>query len=203
MSFWTVFGRKREADFFDLLLNHAEKVLSGCQALTKFLESKGEGAEVGRFEQEADDIRRVLIDELNQTFITPMDREDIFALSRAIDDVVDHAKNTVKEMEIFGVDSNNHLREMAGLLESGAEELASALRHLKKNPNVAVTYVLRAKRIENRMNDSYLAALKELFSGEDIRVMLSLREIYRHFNRSADRVDEAANIISNIIVKTS
>ena len=180
-----------------------KKFSAAAAALTKFLESKGEGAEVGRFEQEADDIRRVLIDELNQTFITPMDREDIFALSRAIDDVVDHAKNTVKEMEIFGVDSNNHLREMAGLLESGAEELASALRHLRKNPNVAVTYVLRAKRIENRMNDSYLAALKELFSGEDIRVMLSLREIYRHFNRSADRVDEAANIISNIIVKTS
>ena len=203
MSFWTLFGRKREADFFDLLLDHAEKVLSGCRALTKFLESNGEGAEVGRFEQEADDVRRVLIDELNQTFITPMDREDIFALSRAVDDVVDHAKNTVTEMEIFGVDSNNHLREMAELLESGAEQLVSALRHLKKNPNVAVQYVLRAKRIENRMNDSYLAALKELFSGEDLRVMFSLREIYRHFNRSADRVDEAANIINNIIVKTS
>ena len=203
MPFWKLFGRKPQADFFDLLLKHAEKVLGGCRALTKFLESQGEGAEVDRFEQEADDIRRVLIDELNQTFITPMDREDIFALSRAIDDVVDHAKNTVTEMKIFGVDSNNHLREMAELLENGAEQLVSALRHLNKNPNVAVTYVLRAKRIENRMNDSYLAALKELFSGEDLKVMFSLREIYRHFNRSADRVDEAANIISNIIVKTS
>jgi uncharacterized protein len=203
MAFWKVFGRKQTADFYDLLLDQAEKVLSGCQALTKFLENKGEGEEVSRFEQEADDIRRVLIDELNQTFITPIDREDIFALSRAIDDVVDHAKNTVKEMKIFGMDTNNHLCDMSELLESGAQELVSAMRHLKKNPNVAVTYVLRAKRIENRMNDSYLAALNDLFSGKDLRVILSLREIYRHFNRSADRVDDAANIISNIIVKTS
>jgi hypothetical protein len=152
-------------------------------------------------EREADDIRRILIDELHQTFITPIDREDIFALSRAIDDVIDHAKNTVKEMEIFEVESNEHLCQMAELLQKGAEQLVGAMRHLKKNPNVAVEYAVRAKRIENRMNDSYLAALKQLFSGHDPRVMFSLREIYRHFNRSADRVDEAANIISNVVVK--
>ncbi len=75
------------------------------------------------------------------------------------------------------------------------------MRHLKNNPNVAAEYALRAKRIENRMNDTYLAALHDLFSGGDLRIMFSLREIYRHFNRSADRVDEAANIISNIVVK--
>jgi uncharacterized protein Yka (UPF0111/DUF47 family) len=51
------------------------------------------------------------------------------------------------------------------------------------------------------MNDAFLAALKQLFSGGNPRLMFMLREIYRHFNRSADRVDEAANIISNIVVK--
>ncbi len=151
MAFWKVFGHKQTADFYDLLLNQAEKVLGGCQALTKFLEDKGEGEEVSRFEQEADDIRRVLIDELNKTFITPIDREDIFALSRAIDDVVDHAKNTVKEMKIFGIDTNNHLSDMSELLERGAEELVSAMRHLKKNPNVAVAYVSKGQK--NRKSD--------------------------------------------------
>jgi uncharacterized protein Yka (UPF0111/DUF47 family) len=201
MLFRNIFGRQRKADFFDLLLDQAEKTFNGCQALATFLEGKGEAGVVGRFEQEADDIRRVLIDELNQTFITPIDREDIFALSRAIDDVLDHAKNTVKEMEVFGVKSNKHLCDMAELLQKGAEQLVASMRHLKKNPNVAVEYALRAKRIENRMNDCYLGALNDLFSGNDTRLMFSLREIYRHFNRSADRVDEAANIISNIVVK--
>lgn len=201
MTVWRIFGRKSKVDFFELLLIQAEKTHKGCQALTQFLEGHGDPETVDRMESEADDIRRILIDELNKTFITPIDREDIFALSRVIDDVVDHAKNTVKEMSVFEVQSNDNLREMAALLEKGAEQLVASMRHLSKNPNVAVEYALRAKRIENRMNDKFLQALNELFSGSDTRLMLSLREIYRHFNRSADRVDEAANIISNIVVK--
>jgi len=202
MSLKTIFGAKREVDFFDLLLAQAEKTLSGCQSLLKCLEGECDPIEVDRLEKEADDIRRILIDELNQTFITPMEREDIFALSRAIDDVIDHARNTVKEMGIFEVESNEHLCQMAELLQKGAEQLVGSLRHLKKNPNVAVEYAVRAKRVENEMNDLYLFALKQLFSGSEQRLMFIFREIYRHFNRSADRVDEAANIISSIVVKS-
>jgi len=202
MSVWHLFGSTGDVDFFELLIAQAEKTLSGCQALTKFLEKEGDAEELDHLEKEADDIRRILIDELNKTFITPIDREDIFALSRAIDDVIDHARNTAKEMEVFEVESNEHLCQMAELLQQGSEQLVAAMRHLKKNPNVAVEYAVRAKRIENKMNDLYLLALKQLFSGPDFRLVFIFREIYRHFNRSADRVDEAANIISNIIMKT-
>jgi uncharacterized protein Yka (UPF0111/DUF47 family) len=201
MSLERILGTKREVDFFDVLLAQADKTLSGCQSLLRFLEDEGNPEELDRLEKEADDIRRILIDELNQTFITPIDREDIFDLSRAIDDVIDHARNTAKEMEIFEVKSNEHLCQMAELLQKGAEQLVSSMRHLKKNPNVAVEYAVKAKRVENKMNDAYLHALKQLFSGSDPRLMFMYREIYRHFNRSADRVDEAANIISNIVVK--
>lgn len=201
MSVQDIFRRKKEIDFYDLLISQAQKTFEGCEALIGYLAHESDGEEIRKLEQEADDIRRVLIDELNKTFITPIDREDIFALSRAIDDVIDHARNTVKEMEVFGVEANPHLEEMAKLLQRGAEQLVAAMKHLRKNPNVAVEYAIRAKRVENKMNDLFLAALKELFSGEDPRKMFMYREIYRHFNRSADRVDEAANVISNIVVK--
>jgi len=201
VTFWRIFSQRDKVDFFGLLLRQADKTMAGCDALVKFLKGQVGAEEVRRWEQEADDVRRVLIDELNQTFITPIDREDIFALSRAIDDVLDHAKNTVDEMEVFEVDSNDHLCDMAVLLREGAEQLAAAMRHLKNNPNVASDYAVRAKRVENGMNERYLAALKDLFAGENMRLMFSLREIYRHLNRSADRVDEAANIIGDIVVK--
>lgn len=201
MSLWDFLKRKKEVDFYDLLLQQASKTLEGCEALLRYLQGEAGGEDIRRLEQEADDIRRVLIDELNKTFITPIDREDIFALSGAIDDVIDHARNTVKEMEVFEIQSNPFLLEMAKLLQRGAEQLVAAIKHLKKNPNVAVEYAVRAKRVENKMNDLFLTALKELFGGNEIRLMFCYREIYRHFNRSADRVDEAANIISNIVVK--
>jgi uncharacterized protein Yka (UPF0111/DUF47 family) len=201
MSFWKIFAPKRRVDFFELLREQAEATLKGCRELTVYLDGQEDPEVINRIEQEADDIRRILIDELNQTFITPIDREDIFALSRAIDDVCDHARNTVKEMEAFDVESNEYLLRMAELLQKGAERLVSAMRHLKKNPNVAVEYAVRAKRIENEMNDIFIDALTQLFSAGDTRSMFKYREIYRHFNRSADRVDDAANIISNIVVK--
>lgn len=104
-------------------------------------------------------------------------------------------------MDVFEIESNEFLCQMAELLEKGAEQLVMAIKHLGKNPNVAVEYAVRAKRVENKMNDTFLAALKQLFSGHDVRLMFAYREIYRHFNRSADRVDEAANIISDIVMK--
>ncbi|MBM4326061.1 MAG: DUF47 family protein [Deltaproteobacteria bacterium] len=201
MSFWKIFGPKRGVDFFELLRDQAEATLKGCRELTVYLDGQEDPEVIDRIEQEADDIRRIIIDELNQTFITPIDREDIFALSRAIDDVCDHARNTVKEMEAFDVESDEYLIRMAELLQKGSGHLVSAIRHLKKNPNVAVEYAVRAKRIENKMNDIFINALAQLFSAGDVKSMLKYREIYRHFNRSADRVDDAANIISNIVVK--
>ncbi len=201
MSLWKIFGSNEKTDFYRLLLSQAEKTLEGCNELQSFLNGMSEPEDLARIEREADDIRRVLIDELNQTFITPLDREDIFALSRAVDDVVDHAYNTVREMKAFEVESNDHLRRMAALMVKGAEQLVTAMRHLEKNPNVAVQYAVRAKRVENEMNDLFLSALKELFLEPNPRTIIKYREIYRHFNRSADRVDDAANIVTNIVVK--
>lgn len=201
MSIWRIFAPRRGADFFGLLHDQGKRTLETCEALVRYLDGKADPEDVKRLEQEADDVRRVLIDELNQTFITPMDREDIFALSRNVDDVADYAKNTVREMQAFEVGPNDHLRDLAGLLLDGARLLESALSHLKDNPGVANDYVVKAKRTENKMNRRYLVALQDLFKGDDVRTMFSLREIYRHLNRGGDRVDAAADVIADVLVK--
>lgn len=74
-----------------------------------------------RFEKEADEVRRILIDELNQTFVTPIDREDIFALSRAIDDILDYAYSTVDEMVVLQVKLNSFLQQMVLLFRDAVE----------------------------------------------------------------------------------
>ena len=83
--------------------------------------------EVRRLEGEADDLRRDLINEINRSFVTPIDREDLFALSRTIDDVLDYGYTTVDEMIILGLKPNPYLQSMVSILREGAEELHQAV----------------------------------------------------------------------------
>ena len=96
---------KEKNRFYELLLRQTAKTLEGLGALAGYLDECGLNCVrlVKKFETEADDLRVRLIEELDKTFVTPIDREDIFDLSRAIDDVMDYANSTVLEMEAFEV----------------------------------------------------------------------------------------------------
>src|SRR3990172_11078268 len=93
--------KKREEVFHKLIQEQASIAYDGVSLLVKYLETGAPeiAEQLALKEKEADETRRILIDELNKTFVTPFDREDIFALSRSIDDVIDYADSTVSEME--------------------------------------------------------------------------------------------------------
>jgi uncharacterized protein len=201
------FFKPRQDKFLDLLIQQAEQTLVGMNALEAYMKKRSDkyATAVRQAEKEGDELRRILIDLLNHTFVTPLDREDIFALSRAIDDIVDYADTTVEEMQILDVDPNEYLRRLVSLLQDAAEEIHLAMLRLKENPGVAAEHATRAKALENRVERVYREAVADLFSGpEDIHhvmEMLKLRELYRHLSNCADRGDEAANIIHDIVVK--
>jgi uncharacterized protein Yka (UPF0111/DUF47 family) len=170
------FLKPRQDKFLQLLIQQAEITLEGMDALESYMKKRSDkhASSVVQAEKDADEVRRILIDNLNRTFVTPIDREDIFALSRAIDDVMDYAY---------------HL----------------AMMRLKENPGVATEHASRAKALENRVERVYREAVADLFSGPDdvhhVMEMLKLRELYRHLSNCADRGDEAANVIHDIVVK--
>jgi uncharacterized protein Yka (UPF0111/DUF47 family) len=199
--------RSRDSDFLKLLGEQAQKTREGLQALEAFMKNHddADARRVEQTEKEADELRRVLIDELNRTFITPIDREDLFALSRTVDDVLDYAFSTLDEMVIFEVKPNLHLQQMTSILREAAEELYLGVVQLKDHPQVALDHAVRAKSLENRAESMYRAALADLFKStktvDDVLNILKYREIYRHLSNAADRGDEAANILSDIVVK--
>jgi predicted phosphate transport protein (TIGR00153 family) len=201
------FFRPKKDKFVQLLIQQAEITLEGMDALEVFMKTGSDDAasRVVRAEKAADEVRRILIDELHRTFVTPIDREDLFALSRAVDDVMDYGYSTVEEMQILGVAPNDFLRRMVSLLKDAAGEIHLAMLRLKGNPGVASEHASRAKALENRVERVYREAIADLFSGpEDIGMvmkLLKLREIYRHLSNCADRGDEAANVIHDIVVK--
>jgi hypothetical protein len=199
--------KKRKNTFVTRIHDQAKLTLEGLDALTVYLASQDPAASalLTAKEKEADETRRLLIDDLNKTFVTPFDREDIFALSRTIDDVLDYAYSTVSELEILKVAPTPFMQNMAALLRDAAHELSMAVDTIELHPAVANDHAQRAKALENRVEGVYREALADLFSGaEDIPhviKMLKLREVYRHLSNAADRGDEAANVIADIVVK--
>ncbi len=193
--------------FIDHLNRQAEIVTKGLKYLVEYMANPtaDNAAAVKRAEEEADEERRLLIDELNRTFVTPIDREDLHNLSRCIDDLLDYANSTVEEMVTLRVAPNEHFQHMSTLMFDAANEIHLAMQRLESHPNVATEHARRAKGVENRMEHEYHRAIAELFEGpanpESIICMLKKREIYRHLSNAADRADEAANVISNIVVK--
>jgi uncharacterized protein len=199
---------KRKEDIFQKLIEEQASIAyEALRLLVKYLETLDPevAEELSIKEKEADEVRRILIDELNRTFVTPFDREDIFALSRSIDDVVDYADTTVMEMVILNVKSTPYMLRIASLLKDAAYEIWHAVQRLPRHPSVAIDHAQRAKALENRVEAVYREAIADLFRGpEDLHhvvEMLKMREVYRHLSNAADRGDEAANSIADIVVK--
>ena len=207
MNWLSNFFKPRQDNFVRLLIEQSEWTVRGLEALLTYMRNVDENSAntVRQCEKEADEVRRILIDELNRTFVTPLDREDIFALSRAIDDILDYGYSTLDEMMVLHVTPNTYLQRMASLIRDAANEVHLAMLRLKEHPGVAADHTQRAKALENRVESVYREAIAALFEGpadpEHIVEMLKLREIYRHLSNAADRGDEVANIISDVVVK--
>jgi hypothetical protein len=203
-----LFSRARKKNrFLELLIKQAEFSVQGLDALRRYLREPDPKLveELNRAEKEGDEVRRILVDELNKTFVTPFDREDIYALSLNIDDILDYANTTMDEIKLFEVEGNTYIERIVSLLADAALEIYRAVQQLQDHPNVASDHAVRAKALENRVEHVYREALADLFkTPKDIDGMmqiLKLREIYRHLSNAADQGDEAADVIGDIVVK--
>jgi predicted phosphate transport protein (TIGR00153 family) len=201
--------KKRRNVFIGHIHDQASLTLEGMDLLTAYLNKpdKKLADKLTAKEKEADEVRRILIDELNRTFITPFDREDIFALSRAIDDVMDYAYSTMVEIEIFKVKPTDYMVQICTLLRDASFEIFQATECLQDHPGVSAEHAQRAKKLENKVETIYREALADMFHHADsvksVVKAMKLREVYRHLSNAADRGDEAANVLADIIVKTT
>jgi len=203
-----LFKRKKKPNrFVELLVHQAEYTVQGMEVLKQYMKEPDDALaeRLSQIESEADEVRRILIDELNQTFVTPFDREDIFSLSLTIDDILDYAESTVDELVMLKVAPNPYLERMITLLTDAAMEIYRGMLRIEDHPNVANDHAVRAKALENRVESVYREALADLFKDpkdlNDVMEILKLREIYRHLSNAADRGDQAANAIGDIVVK--
>lgn len=193
----------KEVDFYNLLQEQSKLTLQGVCALEKYMITGNteDGDEVNKLEKIADKKREILINELDKTFITPFDREDIFQLSKAIDDILDYSDTTVKEMGIYKLKPTEELLEIVTVIKLSTDFIHKSVCNLNKNKKEGMEQALKAKKNENEVENLYRKNLSKLFEEEDVKYILKMREIFRHLSNCADKIDLAGDILGHIYVK--
>ncbi len=206
MGFFSTKSEKTDR-FIEKLISQAAKTHEAIEYLERTIEiddiSKLDA--LLNINRDIEEIRRVLIDDLHNTFITPIDREDIFNISNALYDMVDYAVTTVEEMHVLKVKPDDYIRKMIELVKRQTEELLLAMQRLSNNPRVAGEHAMNTKALERKVEKQYRNALRDLFtepvSNEHLPELFFRREVYRHLSNMADRADLAANVFGIVVMK--
>jgi uncharacterized protein len=195
-----------KVDFHGLLVKHAEKTLEGVEALAEWIRrGANDRCQIVRdLENEADEIKMSLERKLVDSFVTPIDREDIYDLCFRMDEVINAAKSTVREIEAMDVSPEDTLMaEMAGILGEGTRCLVLSFRALKSDPQEAASQALLSRKSENRFTKVYRLAMQQLFGYDDFKKVLKTREVYRSMMQVAERIDTVGEKIAHVVVKIS
>jgi len=197
----------REDQYFDLFLQMTLYICDAARELKGMLADKDHSFKeysqrIKGLEHACDELTHTISTKLNKSFITPFDREDIYLMSSALDDIVDLIDDAARAIIDFDVQEiKSYAREFAGVIERMAEQLREIVSILKKPKNVTQRLV-EIHRLENEGDDIYHAAIAELFHEErDPLTVLKWKEIYEKLEAAVDRCENVANIIESVIIK--
>ena len=197
--------RKKEDNFFDLLTKQSELLAKGMHLLHEYCLTGDEKVAdaVIKTEDEGDMVRRILVEEINKSFITPFDREDLFKLSSKLDEILDYAKTSVDEIRLFKVKADTEMTDITAALSEMADHIILAVSNMEHHEAISSDEAIYVKAMENKVGDLTVKALTKLFDEADFRSIFKYREIYRHLNQTADIGDEAMDCLLKILVKMS
>ncbi len=192
-------------DVLGMLREQAAITVEGMEALVAWAAGEqGAAARLLEHEHRADARKRELRRALSVSFTTPLEPEDIFELSRDLDEVLNHAKNAVREAELMGIGADAPTAQMAAELADGARHLTTALDELGHPGEPSATEAAdRAVKSQRRVEHIYRAAMSALLSVDDLREVSARRELYRRLVRTSDHLAAVAERVWYSVLKES
>ncbi|HEV2704558.1 MAG TPA: DUF47 family protein [Pyrinomonadaceae bacterium] len=197
----------KEEEYFSLFKQMTSYIFDASRALVEMLaDSNGDYGKhatgIKSIEHACDDLTHTVSVRLNRSFITPFDREDIYMLSGALDDIVDLINDTARAMVMYDVhESTPHARQFAEVIQGMAVQLHEVVSVLER-PSGIEPRLIEIHRLENEGDDIYHTAVGELFrSGADALTVIKWKEIYEKLEAAVDRCESVANIIESVIIK--
>jgi uncharacterized protein len=197
----------REDVYFDLFTQMAEKIEEASAILTEMLETPNADfvsfkTRIKDVEHACDQITHQITNKLNKSFITPFDREDIYTLAVALDDICDYIDAGVRAIVMYDIqEQNQYSRQLARVIKDLGVEINGAVSVLKKPHNIKERF-REIHRLENEADDVYFRAIADLFKNEkDPIAVIKWKEFYEILENATDRCESVANIIESIVLK--
>jgi len=199
----------REEKFFILFEQSAQNAVKAAQGLKKLVDEwdnvEEEGAEITELEHQGDTITHEIMAQLNRTFVTPFDREDIALLGHSLDDITDFIHAASVAMIIYKVNRPGpRAMELADIIVQGATEVERAVSQLRHRGGLKRVFPLcvELNRLENMADRVFRSAMAELFDDStDIAEVIKWREIYEHMESATDRCEDVANVLEGVALK--
>ncbi|HEY3055036.1 MAG TPA: DUF47 family protein [Thermoanaerobaculia bacterium] len=196
----------REEKFYDNFITMADQVKVAAALLIEMLAGDrpvaGKAQEIKEIEHKCDFLTHEIIQRLNKTFVTPIDREDIHSLATRIDDVMDAIDMAAGLIPLYRIDTVRFgARELAKLVADQAEVLGRAFKALERRSGV-LDLTVEINRLENDADKVYKDALGRLFDEErDPIAVIKWKEILSLLEQATDRCEDVANLLENVVVK--
>src|SRR5437773_3320476 len=197
----------REEEFFDLFVEVATRNKEAAQQLRELFEAPPERRTprveaIKRLEHEADQITHEVVNRLDRTFITPLDREDIHELASDLDDVMDAMDGTSRRSQIFHLGlAPQGVKQLTEVIQRMVGMLAEGVGRLKKGDDV-MKYCIEAKKLEEEGDAIYHEALGRMFETErDAIEIIKWKEIYDNLEMTLDQSEDVANVLESITLK--
>jgi uncharacterized protein len=198
----------RDREFFDLFEEAGGNILRAVGLLEELLRDFPERNDLAReiliCEQDGDRITHDIIHRLNQTFVTPIDREDIYALASALDDVVDYTEEVADYLGLYKIEAPmEQAQALAHVLHAAGRQIAEAMPRLRGFKDIT-HYTVEINRLENDGDRIAREAIASLFdNGIDPMVVIRWKDIFERLEEAIDATEHVANILEGIVIKNS
>ena len=196
----------REERFYDDFVAMAEQIRRGAGLLAEMLAPErpiwDKADEIKEVEHQCDTLTHQIIQRLNRTFVTPLDREDIFGLARSLDDVMDAIDASAAIVRLYQIERvRPDARLLAAIINSSVDQVVKALKALEKKVGVSAPTV-EINRLENEADRAHQAAVRSLFEEErDPVAIIKWKEILDFLEDATDRCEDVANVLEGVVVK--
>jgi hypothetical protein len=198
----------KDRQFFDLFEEAGGNIVRAAGLLEEMLLEYPERSDLAReiliCEQDGDRITHDIIQRLNQTFVTPIDREDIHELSSALDDVVDYTEEVADYLGLYKIEAPmTQAQDLAKVLHAAARQIAEAMPRLRGFKDIS-HYTVEINRLENDGDRITREAIASLFdTGIDPMVVIRWKDIFERLEDAIDSTEHVANILEGIVIKNS